>query len=552
MNRKIFTGLIVLMGVALAGIIAIQVLWLRNSIEVQNELFNRSVFDALTQSSRNLEKMKDAKTLHNIYFNGKVHSGGVPIPPKTIHRSGKQIQQNIRIHTDNDSNRIEEHIIWSRSGNDKAVKVISADSLFFDRDNEELMVDYDSVMLDLKKDIDRNIKVFIAQSTRHKQKNDSVDVTVELKGPVGSKYQYFSSVAEDLVEEVWTWNSEPYIDTLLVKDVLQKELGAIDIPISFEFGVLKDSLIKASSLEADSVALFKSDYKVKLFTGGFFDQNYWLTVYFPDRRAFVLRSLLLPASLSLIFCAVILIAFSLSIFYLLRQKKISDMKTDFINNMTHEFKTPLATIGVASDSIVNPKVIDDHEKVRYFSSMIKQENIRMNKQVETILQIAKLEKKDYQFKFETVNIHHLINESCDGMELQITRREGVLNRKLEAANPMVTTDVTHFLNVMNNLLDNANKYSSAKPRVEVRTFNSDRGVWIQVSDRGKGMSKSVQSRIFERFYRETSGNVHNVKGFGLGLSFVQAIVQANKGEIKVKSEPGKGSTFEVFIPFTLA
>jgi two-component system phosphate regulon sensor histidine kinase PhoR len=245
----------------------------------------------------------------------------------------------------------------------------------------------------------------------------------------------------------------------------------------------------------------------------------------------------------------ILATFALSIFYILRQKKISEMKNDFINNMTHEFKTPIATISVATDSFANEKVINNPERIRYFSGMIKKENERMNLQVEDILTIARLDKKDFEFNWETTNIHDLIEDTIEGIILQLEKRKGKIETKLNAANSIVTTDKKHIKNVIYNLLDNAIKYSVNPPEIKITTLNKSKGVVLVVEDNGIGMSKNVQAKIFEKFYRQPSGNVHNVKGFGLGLSYVKAVVEANHGTISVQSEPGKGSRFEVFLPF---
>jgi two-component system phosphate regulon sensor histidine kinase PhoR len=225
------------------------------------------------------------------------------------------------------------------------------------------------------------------------------------------------------------------------------------------------------------------------------------------------------------------------------------MKSDFINNMTHEFKTPIATISVATDSINNEKVVNDPEKIRYFTGMIKKENARMNRQVEDILTIARLDKKDFEFNWEAINVHDLIEDAIQGIILQVEKRGGKIVANLEAVNSMITTDRMHCTNVVYNLLDNAIKYSAESPEIKVRTYNKANGVLIAVEDKGIGMTKAVQNKIFERFYRQTSGNVHNVKGFGLGLSYVKAVLEANQGTILVQSEPGKGSKFELFLPF---
>jgi len=244
----------------------------------------------------------------------------------------------------------------------------------------------------------------------------------------------------------------------------------------------------------------------------------------------------------------IVATFALSLYFIIRQKKISEMKSDFLNNMTHEFKTPIATISLAADTISNPKVINDASKVLQFISMIKKENNRMNKKVETILQIASLDKKEIQFKFEKTSMHTIIDHVIDTMELQVQQKNGKVTKVLEAADPLISGDYEHLSNLVNNLLDNAIKYSPDDPEITVKTWNQDRGFVFTVEDKGIGMTKAVQSKIFERFYRQTSGNVHDVKGFGLGLNYARAIIDAHKGTIHVTSEPGKGSRFEIFLP----
>jgi two-component system phosphate regulon sensor histidine kinase PhoR len=219
--------------------------------------------------------------------------------------------------------------------------------------------------------------------------------------------------------------------------------------------------------------------------------------------------------------------------------------------MTHEFKTPIATISIAADSISNDKVIADEEKVRFFTGMIKKENLRMNEQVERILQIARLDRKEFEFNFRAVNVHELIDDVVRGILLQVEKKGGKIVTKLEALNPVVTTDPVHFTSLLYNLLDNANKYSPEEPHITLSTINCPKGIYLSVEDKGIGMSKAVQARIFDKFYRLTTGNIHNIKGFGLGLSYVKAILEANNGSIKVYSEPGKGSKFVVFVPFLI-
>jgi len=225
------------------------------------------------------------------------------------------------------------------------------------------------------------------------------------------------------------------------------------------------------------------------------------------------------------------------------------MKTDFINNMTHEFKTPIATISLASDSITNKTVIDNPEKIKRFAGIIKQENRRMLDQVEKVLQMAKIDKRDFELKLTDVNINDVVYQATENSRLKIIKREGQLDVSLNATNPMVQGDLTHISNIIHNLLDNAEKYSNEKPKIIVTTKDATGGVEISIRDNGIGMNQESIKHIFDKFYRVHTGNRHDVKGFGLGLSYVKALMDAHQGKVKVTSELGTGSTFSVFFPF---
>jgi signal transduction histidine kinase len=217
--------------------------------------------------------------------------------------------------------------------------------------------------------------------------------------------------------------------------------------------------------------------------------------------------------------------------------------------MTHEFKTPIATISLAADSINNPKVLDFPEKVKYFTNIIKEENRRMNAQVENVLQMSLIDKRDFDLRVTELDVNEIIGRAAKNIRLQLERKDGAIALDLNAQNPLIESDENHLYNVITNLLDNAIKYSPEKPNIKVGTENTNDGIKIWVEDNGIGISNEAQQKIFDKFFRVTTGNIHNVKGFGLGLSYVKAIVLAFKGKIAVQSEPGKGSRFEVFLPF---
>ena len=275
-----------------------------------------------------------------------------------------------------------------------------------------------------------------------------------------------------------------------------------------------------------------------------------LWVIVPNSSGVVLKELRWRIVIAGIFTLIIFAAFYLTVNTMLRQKKLSEIKNDFINNMTHEFKTPLATISLAVDAMKNDKVLSDKEKMNYFSSIIKEENQRMNRHVETILKAALLDKQEVSLMLKPTHVHEVIKDIADNFTLQLNDKQGKVEMDLDATNDLIDADEVHFPNLINNLVDNSVKYSkeNVPPEIKIRTAANGKNMTIRLEDNGIGMSKETVKRIFEKFYRAHTGNVHNVKGFGLGLSYVKTMVDAHGGNIKVDSTPGKGSIFTVELP----
>lgn len=277
------------------------------------------------------------------------------------------------------------------------------------------------------------------------------------------------------------------------------------------------------------------------------DEELWVIV--PDVKNFLLESMSWMIAGSVLFTLVICTAFFITVHTMLRQKKLSEIKSDFINNMTHEFKTPLATISLAVDALKNEKVWSSKEKMDYFSGIIKDENKRMNKQVETILQAALLDKQEVQLNLKPQHVHEVISRVTENFRLQMEDKKGRAELHLNAAKDLIEADEVHFTNLISNLVDNGVKYSKDTGLlIKVCTQNTGSTIRIKIEDNGIGMTKETLNRIFEKFYRAHTGNVHNVKGFGLGLSYVKAMVEAHKGKIKAESTPGKGSAFTLEFP----
>jgi len=273
-----------------------------------------------------------------------------------------------------------------------------------------------------------------------------------------------------------------------------------------------------------------------------------LVILIPHVKNFIWGSMTWLIIGAIVFTLIIMCAFFLTVRALIKQKKLSEIKSDFINNMTHEFKTPLATISLAVDALKNEKVFGNKEKMGYFTGIIKEENKRMNKQVETILQAALLDRQEVQLNLKKSHAHELINSALNNIQLQVEEKKGKLQVNLAATKDLLMADEVHFTNLINNLLDNAVKYSKDNLQITLSTQNAGNLFKIKIEDNGIGMNKETLSRIFEKFYRAHTGNVHNVKGFGLGLSYVKTMVDAHRGTIKAESVVGKGSTFNISFP----
>lgn len=347
-----------------------------------------------------------------------------------------------------------------------------------------------------------------------------------------------------------------------IKEKLQKAFQRQNLKdTKFEFAVASDNVFGHYELKSpqfmnqatDTVHNLKVWYPLVAGSGSLLESlapDEILVILVPDVKSYVIQSLGWMIAGAVFFTLIIITAFYLTFRTLLRQKKLSEMKSDFINNMTHELKTPLATISLAVDALKSEKVLTNPEKLGYFTGMIKDENKRMNKHVETILQAAQIERQQEQLNKKEIHVHEIIKHVLSNLQLQIEEKKGTVELQLNATHELMLADEVHFTNLINNLLDNAVKYSKEDAALVIRiaTKTIGKNIRIVIEDNGIGMSKETLSRVFEKFYRAHTGNVHNVKGFGLGLSYVKAMTDAHDGKIKADSVPGKGSTFTVDFP----
>jgi two-component system phosphate regulon sensor histidine kinase PhoR len=339
-------------------------------------------------------------------------------------------------------------------------------------------------------------------------------------------------------------------DTLFLDSVLRMQLDNHSIPEKFHFGFVKDSnnKLEYSDAGANKKTLTGSPFRVMLTNDKYFTQPYDLVIYFENYSSMLLAGIRNVLIVSFIITAILLISFYLFIRIIYRQRKLSELKNDFINNMTHEFKTPLANISVALETLAE-KHLTQKEQVAKIYRILGQESERLRENIEKILQVARFEKEKINFSFEKLDIHNVIQKAASSFEPVLEGRKAEVEFSFNASEPVVEADETHLINTVCNLIDNSIKYSTNGLHLQIRTENFREGVMFSVKDNGEGIPKEAQKKIFEKFYRVSNTDVHTVKGFGLGLAYVKTIVDSHKGKIIVRSQLNAGSEFQVYLPF---
>jgi len=520
MNKRIFFVLVVLMSCSLIGIILVQAYYINNSLQNTEKQFNFNVRKALSYVSNIVENEEKEDYLRK--FNDLLSNGSINVNDTTAI---------INIYIKEDNPDTNETVIYRNGILEENYKVSSA---LFD-------IGLDSL----------NVKRILQKRETEIIENNSIDGSKNLSSMLArlSKLNESTRIALETVykDKAYLKPIHKRVNVDKINRLLALKLLENDINIGYEFAIYSNDLatkIKTQDFQLNPASTFS----VPFFYNENDKSNYRLLVNFPERKKFILSSILTMLILSIVFTLIIVIAYSSALYQLIKQRQISEIKTDFINNMTHEFKTPIATINLALDSIRNPKIIDDKEKVLRYLGMIKEENKRMHAQVENVLRISKLEKNELNISKERVELNDLVEDAISHVELIIEDRGGHIETHLDAEKSSVLANETHFTNVLVNVLDNAIKYSPEAPKIIVTTELAGNNILVHIKDHGSGMSKAAQKRVFEKFYREHTGNIHNVKGHGLGLAYVKRIVEDHQGHISVESEKEKGSTFTIKLP----
>lgn len=523
MNNVLFRALVFLMSVSLIGIIAVQIYWFNSSIENNQEQFKLQVKQVLANVSEKLHQQELMTFIGRI--NNHIDSTGVNQVSREVLEFG-YYQRN---------SETNETIIYSNS-------LISQDfnisPSFFDNLSDS--VRFTSLSSN------RQTRVYSDNSfDAGSSMKPTPDLQINKSGRLNvlTKAQYELSL-RDIAE---TYPIQRRVDRDKLKELLTRELVNYGIETPFEFGICSNGLV--TKVRSDKFKMGEEDsFEIAVLTDNEGNSKYQLVVNFPEKKLYIFSNLIGISALSLVFTLVIVIAYSSALNQLIKQRQISEIKTDFINNMTHEFKTPIATINLALDAIKNPRVIENKEMVHRYLQMIRDENKRMHAQVENVLRISKLEKKELDIAKESMDVNELIEDAIEHVHLLAESRNGVITPHFDAERTTCLVNDVHFTNVLVNILENAIKYSPDEVIIDVYTENIKDFLIIKIADKGAGMSKAAQKRIFEKFYREHTGDIHNVKGHGLGLAYVKRMIEEHNAEIFVESEKGKGSTFIIKIP----
>lgn len=341
------------------------------------------------------------------------------------------------------------------------------------------------------------------------------------------------------------------IDAGILEYLLKSEFQKRSIQADFEYGIYdcnNDRMVYGNYVSFDHQPL-KEELQTSLPKWG--KQQYYFGVYFPDKEFQIINRMGIWV-FSTIVLFVVIIFFAYASFIILKQKRLSEIQKDFINNMTHEFKTPISTISVSSEVLKNPEIIENPGRLMSYATIIQNESHRLKMQVDRVLQTATLEDEPIALKKEVFNIHSIIDQTLTSLSPKIEQLQGDVKSIFEASQNNINVDKLHFTNIIYNLLDNAIKYCGDKPpKIEITTKNIDQRIIIEIKDYGIGIGKQEQQKIFSKFYRVSTGNVHDVKGFGLGLYYVKLMLKAHNGSIKLSSDLGKGSLFTIHIPLDL-
>lgn len=532
MKKKTIILLITAISISLIGLISIQLYWIKNAISAKEASFNRGVSEAALSAINKYNKIELADKL----FNQRLRN--------------QKFNQIYRLLDSLNRLYYQEFFITEHGGHKQS-----------DENNfsweDKITLGFNQSINKSKEHYSDTGYVYQAKSSMHYnegyvQCSRGYGVTNTPFNIFCGRTQIINDFFDDLIYNHFSHKIPDKARETILDSLLNIELQNNGINIDFVFGIynpMLNSLIGKNANNNYSDKLLEKSYVYSLYPNDVFGNLEYMLLYFPNQKRHVLSQLNLMLGISSIFIFAIIFSFVFILFTIIRQKKLSLMKNDFINNMTHELKTPISIISLACQALNDKDVQKTESLYQSYITMINDENKRLSIMTQKVLQTALIDKGKLKLSTTGLDIHDILHNVIEKSSLQLKHSHGELIAKLNAVNTHIKADKVHLTNVFVNLLDNAIKYTTKNPRITITTKNEEEGVLISIEDNGVGISKSHQKKIFEKLYRISTGNVHDVKGFGLGLSYVKRIVDLHGGNITLKSQPKKGTEFILFLPF---
>lgn len=513
MKRKTIVFLAIFFFLVISGLILIQLYWIRNAIEITDQQFRYNANKALESVVLDLEEQELITSIVEEFDAATSDSVTVIVPansPLTKKLQGYQP----------DAKLLE---MYGLSNSEKPIEITNSGQKIYISAKE------------ISPFPDEEITEPSAQT-----------ITAGVSGRVTNKIVFLESVMERILRT--TPDIRDRLNTGLIRTHLRTALNNVGIHLDFEFSIRSGRLGTIWSTPGFTDRPGTNKFIMQLFPNDPVPGQNQIVLYCLQEQQYKFEKIGRLGGLSVLFTLLLILLATSTFIVIFRQKKMSEIRSDFINNMTHELKTPISTISLASQMMADKTIDEKNKNIDQLAKVISDESMRLKFQVEKVLQMAIFEKVKTKLSLSEMNIHDIIEKVLDNYGLQIQNRHGAIRKEFLASNPVAMIDETHFLNSMSNLIDNALKFSSADPLITVTTRNNRKGILISVEDNGIGISKENIKRIFDKFYRVHSGNIHNVKGFGLGLSYVKKIIGEHNGNIKTESQPNKGTKFTIFIP----
>jgi len=521
MQKRTLWIITLVLSITLIGLIIVQIHWIRNAIEIKQEQFKQIVNSGLSSIIKEIENRE------------MVYQVVDEIEPyQDISISGSP-SLNYRL------NEINQRV-FSLSTTNKEKEI------FVFRNTDSLSINKQLQALSSQNMQLNNITNMQFGDFKQNQTIGKLQITSDFTEKLNNRTVFVENIVNKLIQiDV---DLKDRIEKETLEDIIRTTFNNLGIDINSEYAVIRnnDKIVYQSDNYSHDIEAEK--FSSQLFPNDVFVKDNFLTIYFPEEKTFIYKSTGFMAFSSIFLTLVIILGFSLSIHIMFKQKRLSLIKNDFVNNMTHELKTPISTISLASQMLKDKSIPIEAKNMEYISNIIDDESKRLSYQVEKVLKTALFDQGQIKLKRKELDLHNIIENVINNFEIQVKKRNGQIIKNLKAKNSIFRVDEVHFTNIIFNLLDNAVKYSNGAPEITISSLNNKEGIYIFVADKGIGIKKQDQKKIFDQFYRVSTGNVHDVKGFGLGLSYVKKIVEAHSGTIELKSELNKGTTFKIFIP----